>query len=130
LSLDFDINSEKWLSIWKLDNMNNPLYYETMIKYFKNICFSLGREDLVLKIDIFIKDTIEDFMGASLTAILFTYRNLPALNSFTRSRNPSVNREIYKYELKMLLDDVEKKVFFWLIELEGSIRFQDRQRII
>lgn len=131
MSISYDINSEKWLSIWKLNKLANPDYYETMKKYFVNICISIGRKDLVDELNDLIHEKVEEPMGSHWQLILYTYKNLPALNSFTKSRNPDYPYEyVRKYEIQKWLDEVEDFVFNTLVELEGRIRFHDSQKIM
>lgn len=131
MSISYDINSEKWLSIWKLNKFANPEYYETMRKYFINLCMSLQRGDLIEELESLIKDKVEDRMGSSWHMVLFTYKNLPALNSITKSKNPDYPHEyVRKYELRQWLDDIELFIFRKLVELEKSIRFKDSQKIM
>lgn len=131
MTIAYDINSEKWLSIWKLNSLANPNYYETMKKYFVNLCLSLGLTDLADDFLFLIADRIEKPMGASFEAVLFAYKNLPALNSMTKSRNPDYpNEYVYKYELKNWLDSVETWVFEKLVMIEPLIRFRESQKIM
>lgn len=89
------------------------------------------RGDLVEELSSMIKIEIEDPMGSSWEAVLFTYRNLPALNSFTKSLNPEYpNEYVRKYELKMKLDKIERWIFQQLVGMEQNIRFQERQTIM
>jgi hypothetical protein len=131
MSIGFDINAEKWISIWKLNSMANPDYYETMRKYFENLCLSMGRRDLVEELARIISVQLEEPMGSKWESILFTYKNLPALNSFTKSNNPEYHSEyVRKYELKVTLEGIESWIFSKLVEMESDIRFQDRQSIM
>lgn len=131
MGVSYDINSEKWLSIFKLNALSNPQYYEDMRKYFNSLCMGMGRLDLINDLDHLIKKTIEEPMGSDWNVILFTYRNLPALNSFTKSRNPDYPAEyVRKYEIKIWLDRIESWIFEKLVGMETDIRFQERQTIM
>ncbi len=131
MSLSYDINSEKWLSIWKLNKLANPDYYETMRKYFVSLCYSMNRKELIVELDALIKETLEVRMGTNFQMILYTYKNLPALNSFTKSRNNEYPFEyVRKYELQEWLDEVERFIFDKLVEMESDIRFRDSQKIM
>lgn len=129
--LSFDINSEKWLSIWRLNNLENPDYYETLRKWFNSLAMSMNEEQLIKELDYIIADRLESPMGNTWEVILFTYKNLPALNSFTKSNNPNYGSEyVRKYELKRILGEIEDWIFKKLVLLEPNIRFQNRQQIM
>ena len=131
MSITYDIKSEKWLSIWKLNPLANPDYYETLFKYFKSLCISLGEKDLIYELDDMIKETIEEPMGSKIQLVLYAYKNLPSLNSITKSRNPEYPHEyVTKLELKRLLDIIEDWIFDRVTEFESRIRFRDSQKIM
>jgi len=131
MGVSYDINSEKWLSIFKLNSLSNPQYYEDMRKYFNSLCMGMGHLDLIEELNALIRTTIEEPMGSDWNVILFTYRNLPALNSFTKSRNPDYPVEyVRKYEIKIWLDKIESWIFQKLVGMETDIRFQERQTIM
>lgn len=131
MTISYDINSEKWLSIWKLNKLANPDYYETMRKYYENLCKSLGREDLIQELNNLIQEKIEKPLGNKWQNILITHKNLPSLNSITKSHNPEYPEEyIYKYQLNEWLESIEKHIFNQLVQLEKNIRFKDRQTIM
>ena len=131
MSITYDIRSEKWLSIWKLNELANPNYYETLFKYFKSLCMSMGRLDLIRELDDLIDEKVSKPMGSPIQLVLFTYKNLPALNSITKSRNPDFKREyVTKMELKKWLDEVEEWIFEEVTGFEGKIRFRESQKIM
>jgi len=131
MSLSYDIKSEKWLSIWKLNELANPNYYETLFKYFKSLCLSMGRLDLIEELDLLIEDKIEKPMGANIQLVLYTYKNLPALNSITKSNNIDYEYEyVRKIDIKKMLDEVEEWLFQKVTEFEGKIRFRESQKIM
>lgn len=127
----YDINAEKWFSCWKINPLANPNYYESLFRYFKSLCAGMNRYDLITQLDTLIKTKVEEPMGANIAAVLWVYKNLPSLNSFTKSNNPDYPGEyVRKYELKTWLDEVEGFVFDKLVELEPSIRFKDSQKLL
>lgn len=131
MGISFDINSEKWLSIWKLNPLYNPNYYETLKKYFESLCHGMGKPELIQELNALIKEKLEEPLGSNWQSILFTYKNLPALNSMTKSRNPEYHAEyVRKYELKQWLEDIETWIFKELVQMEPEIRFKERQQIM
>jgi hypothetical protein len=131
MSIAYDIKSEKWLSIWKLNPLANPDYYETLFKYFKSLCVSMNERQLIAELDEMIKEQIEEPMGSKIQLILYTYKNLPSLNSVTKSRNMDYpNEYVTKLELKRMLDKIETWIFDRLTEFEPRIRFRDSQKIM
>ena len=131
MSYGYDINAEKWFSCWKINPLANPDYYETLFRYFKSLCAGMKRVDLIIELDRLIEEKVESPMGSPLSAVLWVYKNLPALNSFTKSNNLDyVNEYVRKYELKTWLDEVEGWVFDRLVELEPQIRFKDTQKLL
>lgn len=130
MTVPFDINSEKWLSIWKL-NKYMPDYHETLRKYFINLVGSLKHFELIKELESLIKQHLETPMGATWSQILYVYKNLPYLNSMTKSKNPEYPKEyVMKYELREWLEIIEKWIYSKLIELEPEIRFTPRQTIM
>jgi len=131
MSYGYDINAEKWFSCWKINPLANPDYYETLFRYFKSLCAGMKKFDFIIELDKMIKKKVEEPMGASIAAVLWVYKNLHSLNSFTKSNNPDYPAEyVRKYELKMWLDEIEGWVFDKLVELEPSIRFKDTQKLL
>jgi hypothetical protein len=130
MSIPFDINSEKWLSLWKLNKLM-PDYHETLRKYFINLAASLQHYELIKELETLIKKKIEEPMGASWAQILYVYKNLPYLNSMTKSKNPEYPHEyVMKYEMRDWLESIEQWIYTKLIELEPEIRFRERQTIM
>lgn len=131
MSYGYDIKSEKWLSIWKLNPLGDPDYYEKLFKYFRSLCHSMNQQGLVEVMEEKIKTTVEERMGTELSMVLYVYKNLPALNSMTRSKSPTYHQEyVYKSEIKRWLDDIEEWIFDELVGFETSIRFRESQRIM
>jgi len=131
MSFGYDIKSEKWLSLWKLNPLADPDYHDKLFKYFKSLCMSMNRIDLIMELDYKIKEGVEDKLGTNINLALWVYKNLPALNSMTRSRNPAYKTEyVYKLEIKMWLDNIESWIFGQLVEFEPTIRFREAQKIM
>lgn len=131
MSIGYDIKSEKWLSIWKLNPLANPDYYETLFKYFKSLCISMEEHETIEELDKIINEKIEKPMGTTIQLVLFTYKNLPALNSVTKSKNPEYQYEyVRKMDLKNWLDEIEEWIFKKMTEYEPRIRFRETQKIM
>jgi hypothetical protein len=100
-----------------------------LIKNFKAFAYGMNREDLIDDLDFIIREKIEKVMGVSMNQLLMVYKNLPYLNSFTRSKNPMYeNMNIYKFTMEKWLEEVEDYVFRKAIQLEGQISFQTPAR--
>ncbi len=111
-------------SLWLLEKQNNPDYHIQLFKNAKAFFLGMKRPDLLEDLNFIIKERIEKIMGTPISQILITYKNLPYLNSFTRSKNPLyTGQNIYKYTLQEWLDDIETWIFQKAMELEGEIRF-------
>lgn len=131
MSLTYDVNAEKWFSCWKIDPLANPEYHETLFRYFKSLAAGMGRADLVAKLNDLIHEKIERPMGSTYQAVLYVYKNLPTLNSFTKSKNPDFPEEyVYKYTIKGWLDEIEAWIFDTLVTLEPLIKFRDSQKLL
>ena len=119
-----DINELRYNSIWLLSKEGNPDYYKALLKNAKAFFYGMDRMDLIEELTKIIKTKIENVMGANIQSILLTYKNLPALNSFTRSRNPLyADINIFKHTIESWLDEIEEWVFQQAIILEPEIRF-------
>lgn len=119
-----DLNELRYNSILLLPKQGNSEYWATLFRNAKNFFIGMNREDLVEQLNYIIYEKIERIMSADINHILFTYKNLPFLNSFTRSKNPVyAEMNIYKYTIKTWLEQIETWVFQKVIELEGEIRF-------
>ena len=91
----------------------------------------MGRLDLIEELDLLIEDKIEKPMGANIQLVLYTYKNLPALNSITKSNNIDYEYEyVRKIDIKKMLDEVEEWLFQKVTEFEGKIRFRESQKIM
>lgn len=121
-----DINATRYQSIFLLPKDNNPNYYTMLFKNTRAFFYGMQREDLVQKLDFIIKHKIEKIMGTSIGNVILTYKNLPTLNSFTRSRNPLYqNTNIYKYAMQEWFEEIEDWIFRNVTALEGEIRFDN-----
>jgi len=119
-----DNNELRYNSIWLLSKEGNPDYYKQLIRNAKAFFYGMGRPDLIEELNQYIKTEIEDTMGTNINNILITYKNLPYLNSFTRSKNPAyADINIYKYTIEEWLDKIEAWIFEQAIQLEPEIRF-------
>lgn len=118
-----DLNELRYNSLWLLTK-EDPAYYQNLIKNAKAFFYGMGREDLVDELEKEIKAKIETIMGADINLILQVYKNLPYLNAFTRSKNPTYNHiNIHKYTIKQWLEEIERWIFQNTIQLEPEIRF-------
>ena len=124
-----DLNELRYNSLFLLPKDSNPNYYKMLIKNFKAFAYGMNREDLIDDLDFIIREKIEKVMGVSMNQLLMVYKNLPYLNSFTRSKNPMYeNMNIYKFTMEKWLEEVEDYVFRKAIQLEGQISFQTPAR--
>ena len=118
-------NSElRFNSLWLLPKYNNPDYYTNLFKNAKAFFYGMNHPELVNDLNYIIKMKIETVMSCPINLVLITYKNLPTLNSFTRSKNPLyANLNIYKYTIQSWLDEIENWIFQKAQSLEGEIRF-------
>jgi hypothetical protein len=124
-----DNNELRYNSIWLLEKRGNPDYYKQLIRNAKGLFYGLEREDLVKELDKYIKYKIENKMGAKIQYVLLIYKNLPYLNSYTRSKIIGNEwRDIHKYDLETWLDEIEKWIFQHVIVLEPEIIFSTPPR--
>ena len=131
MSLTYDINAEKWFSCWKLNPLANPEYYEQLFRYFKSLAAGMKKIELIYELNELLVEKIEKPMGASYQSVLYVYKNLPTLNSFTKSNNPEFPEEyVRKYTIKKWLDEIEAWIFDELVKLEPSINFRDSQKLM
>ena len=131
MSYNYDINAEKWFSCWKINQLSNPDYYEDLFRYFNSLCAGMKKTSYIIELKELIRVKIEEPMGSPLQSVLWVYKNLPTLNSFTKSKNPEYRNDyVYKYELKMWLDEIQAWLFDKLVDLEPEIRFKDAQKLL
>lgn len=118
-----DSNEQKLTALLLLDR-GSPNYYQQLFRRAKDFFYGMQREDLVEKLDYIIQKKIEEVMGVPISNILLVYKNMPALNSFTRSRNPTFkNVNVYKQTIQTWLDEIENWIFMQVWSLEHSIRY-------
>lgn len=110
-----------------------PDQYRIACRYFRNICMSLDRYDLIEELAQLIKDKLEKPLGADVDTIQMIYKNMPYLNSFTRTQSEYVDElgsKIYKYDIKKRFEEVMDWMFTQLVQLEPSIRFRAEKQIL
>lgn len=118
-----DINQYRWMAIYKLSEFQ-PKYWQTLFKYAKSFFNSMQKREWVEELDKLIRKKVEIPMGSQVDMILYTYDNLPCLNAFMRSRNPSHEGfYVYKFTIEGWLREIESWIFQRIQELEPSIRF-------
>lgn len=119
-----DNNELRLNSILLLPKSHNPDYYAMLFKNTKSFFYGMQRPDLVEDLNYLIKKKIEEVMGADIQEVIITYKNLPSLNSFTRSKLVQYqNINIYKFQIQRWLDEIEEWLFQKVLELEPEIRF-------
>jgi hypothetical protein len=122
-----DNNELRYNAIFLINKQGNPDYYKTLFRNAKAFFIGMGRMDLKEQLETFIKDNVEKKIGREIDDILMVYKNLPYLNSFTRSHVPGVEaKNIYKQEITRWLDQVETYIFSKAFELESEIIFSMR----
>jgi len=118
-----DNNELRYNSIWLLEK-KEPDYYKQLFRNTKAFFIGMKRLDLVKEMDKIISKNIEKKLGSNINHVLFVYKNLPYLNSFTRPRIDGLSdKRVYKYMIEEWLDEIEKWIFKKCIELEKNIRF-------
>lgn len=119
-----EVNELRFNSLMLLPKQGNVDYYMMLFRNSKNFFYGMQRPDLAEDLDYIIKEKIEKVMGCDIQHVLITYKNLPTLNSFTRSKNPLyANGNIYKYTMQKWLDEIEEWCFRNIFDLEKQIRF-------
>jgi len=122
MAIRSDPNEQKYWTLWQLSPFM-PNYFRQLFKYSESIFRGMQREDLIEELKQKIKN-IEQKMGVPIAYVYWVYENLPALNSFTKSKNPEYeDTYIYKHTLKQWFEEIEDWIFEKLIELEPEIRF-------
>jgi hypothetical protein len=131
--LRVDPNSEKYRSVWLVGQSAMPNQYQTAFRYAKNIFLSLGRNDLIRQLDALIKREIEDPLGCDLNRAQIIFKNMPFLNSFTRTDSQYVDElgvKIYKWQIQQRFETIMDWVYQQMVYLEGSIRFAAEKPIL
>jgi hypothetical protein len=119
-----DNNELRYNAIWLLEKDGNPNYYKNLIKNAKAFFFGMEKEEYIAELDKKIKDVLEERVGVDINTILLVYKNLPYLNSYTKSKREAEREEyIYKYTIENWLDEIEVWIFRKAITLEKHIRF-------
>jgi hypothetical protein len=124
-----DANELRYNAIHLLSKTGNPAYYTQLFRSARMFFIGMGRPDLVEDLEFMIREKLEKIMGVEINQFLLVYKNLPYLNSFTRSRNPIYSGiNIYKFTMEKWLDEIEAWIFMNVIELEQDIRFTTPSR--
>ncbi len=117
-----DVSESKWWAIWQLSPFM-PNYHKQLFKFSKSLFNGLFRQDLSEELDKQLA-VIERRMGVPISYVYWTYENLPALNSFTKSRAVGAQgKYIYKHTMKTWLEKIEDWTFDQIAQLEPEIRF-------
>jgi len=99
----------------------------------RNICISLNRPDLIEEMDNMVKELIEKPMGANLDTVQMIYKNMPYLNSFTRTQSEYIDEmgmRIYKWQIKERFEKIIDWMFIQLVALEPEIKFRAEKPIL
>jgi len=119
-----DNNELRYNSILLLQKEGNPNYWKNLFRNAKAFFYGMNREDLIEELDKQISIEVEKKIGLEINYVLYIYKNLMFLNSFTKSRVAGKDTEyIYKYTIEQWLDKVETWVFKTIISLEPLVRF-------
>ena len=119
-----DNNEQRFNAIFLLEKQGNPDYYKSLFKNTRAFFYGMKREDLIEELNKLISLKIEKPMGATINIVLFVFKNLPYLNSFTKSRITGKQEEyIYKHTLERWLDEIEAWIFKEVTTLEEQIIF-------
>lgn len=119
-----DVNELRYNSIWLLTKEGNNDYYKQLLRNAKALFYGMQQTKLIDELNQLVEDKIEKIMGTSINNIFLAYKNLPYLNSFTRSKNPLyADINIYKYTIEQWFDEIEDWIFQKAITLEADIRF-------
>jgi hypothetical protein len=118
-----DANELSYNAIFLLSKIGNPNYWNQFFKNVRQFFYGFHRQDLIETLDLIIYEKIERVMGIKINMFLIVYKNLPAHNSFTHSKNP-VYKEmpIYKSTMEEWLDEIER----WAIEQVMMLSVQIR----
>jgi len=128
-----DENVSKYQSIWLMSSAPIPDQYKTAFRYFKNLCMSLERYDLIRQLDKHINELIEKPLGADLDIVQMIYKNMPYMNSFTRTHTDYTDilgAKIYKYQIKQRFETIMDWIFIQLVQLEPRIKFKAEKVIL
>lgn len=118
-----DVSEVRFNSLFLLSK-ESPNYWKDLFKNAKAFFWGMERDDLVKELDDMIETLIEKPMGSDIDTILNVHKNLPTLNSFTRSRNPlHLGENIYKSTITRWLNEIETFIFKTAMSLEGDINF-------
>lgn len=128
-----DPQVEKYRSVWLISQSPIPDAYRIGFRYFKNICMSLGRYDLIQQLDQRVLEEIERPLGVDLDTVQMIYKNMPYLNSYTRTQSAYIDElgtKIYKYQIKKRFETIMDWIFTQLVQLEPDIRFRAEKPIL
>lgn len=124
-----DNNELRFNAIWLLEKNDNNEYYENLIKNAKAFFFGMKRPDLSKELDEIIEEKIEKKIGMNINHLLMLYKHMKRIKSFTKCRNPDEEeKRVYKFEIKIMLDEIESWIFQKAITLEKQIRFSSTPR--
>ena len=118
-----DVSEVRFNSLFLLSK-ESANYWKDLLKNAKAFFWGMERQDLVDELNNMIEVLIEKPMGSDIDTILNVHKNLPTLNSFTRSRNPlHMGENIYKSTITRWLNEIETYIFKTAMSLEDQINF-------
>ena len=128
-----DANVEKYRAVWQISGSLQPNVHVTAIRYFKSICQALERDDLITELDQLIYLKIERPLGCDILRAEHVFKNLPALNAYTRTQSEFVDEYgsvIYKWQLNQSFEEIMDWMFRNLVQLEPDIRFSSEKPLL
>jgi hypothetical protein len=118
-----DVNEIRFNAIFLLSK-SDPNFWRDLLKNARVFFYGMNQPELIKELDEMVEYLIEKPMGSDINTILLIHKNLPTMNSFTRSRNPlHTGENIYKSTITMWLQKVEDFIYQKAISLEGQIHF-------
>lgn len=118
-----DQNELRFNSLFLLSRSDSN-YWKDLFRNAKAFFWGMDRDDLVKELYDMIETLIEKPMGSDIDTVLNVHKNLPTLNSFTRSRNPlHLGENIYKSTITRWLTEIETFIFRTAMSLEEQITF-------
>lgn len=122
--LRIDPNERRYNNILEIIKLGEelPNYFEVLFDNCRNLFYGVGKPELADELDKMINDNLEIKLGQKIDVILYTYRNLPYVKSYT-THPLNTEMHFHKYEIRRILKDVASWIMRKLPECEQEIRF-------
>jgi len=118
----FDHNEILYKRVVEFSKIDNPRFYEDLIRRAKSFFIGVNHPEKVKELDSLIKNKLENRIGRNYKQVLQIQKNLPRLGSVTPNKNHFTD-SISKGEILVILEEIEDWIELNVVKLADCVRF-------